>query len=251
MCGPFRLARRLRRPTGQRGEAFFRSEEPEIQARSASKWVGVMPSRTHLLALRARITMPRSLTALPTGASQQLPSPGSSCAALRAYPPAANRLKNCTTPFGGLFPFPKAVHEPAQPLLWIPARPMDRQPAMKPVKCRKRQTSQVVLAAQGSIAWQFDRCSPWNCDHARPASIRSLVDARYASVPRFCQSRPETEMRLRPTTPTRKRPLWRPRNERLPPPPPRETRKDHAAGDGCATAGSTVRICPLRPFSVG
>ena len=35
--------------------------------------------------------------------------------------------------------------------LWIPARPMARQPAMKPVKCRKRQTSQVVLAAQGSI----------------------------------------------------------------------------------------------------
>ena len=35
--------------------------------------------------------------------------------------------------------------------LLIPARPMDRRPAMKPVKCRKRQTSQVVLAAQGSV----------------------------------------------------------------------------------------------------
>ena len=45
--------------------------------------------RTHLLALRARITMPRSLTALPTGASQGL-RPGSSWAALRAYPQPQN-----------------------------------------------------------------------------------------------------------------------------------------------------------------
>ena len=36
-------------------------------------------------------------------------------------------------------------------VLLIPARPRDRQPARQPVTCRKRQTSQVVWAAQGSI----------------------------------------------------------------------------------------------------
>ena len=39
--------------------------------------------------------------------------------------------------------------------LLIPARPMARQPAIQPVQCRKRQTSRVVLAAQGSIITTF------------------------------------------------------------------------------------------------
>ena len=39
----FQACQEIARPTGQRGEACFRSEEPAIQARSASKWVGVIP----------------------------------------------------------------------------------------------------------------------------------------------------------------------------------------------------------------
>ena len=48
---------------------------------------------------------------------------------------------------------------------------MARQPAMKPVKCRERQTSQVVLAAQGSIVY-LEIQDP--CDDASPGILVAL-----------------------------------------------------------------------------
>ena len=113
MCGPFGPARRSRRPTGQRGEACFRSVEPKIQARGASKWVCVMLSEP--TCLRCVLVSPCHdlLTALPTGASQQLPSPGSSCAALRAYPQPQIDFKTARSPWGSRAAGSERLQDPA------------------------------------------------------------------------------------------------------------------------------------------